>query len=273
MDYKFKTVTAGEFLFDYINTSLIGRKNLSQISSLDALQIGGRQQELSSYYSGILAANILSRIIKKANRVVSDIESEKEHQKLMIQYFQRSLEIPRTPSGVDLDRLAALALEAEKTSRKDIISSVRSQFTVTKVNYCYMCGAQVYEKTAIASHKMELEHIWPQSFGGDSTVENLLPACPPCNSEKGSMILWQNAHIHSFTLKPEPSSDELTSIKKKVKIAQHRREMFEYASTHRKTLKDAALAIGSFNFNEVSAIDRDDAVDFFNFQIKRRYAV
>ncbi|WP_338478533.1 HNH endonuclease [Pseudomonas trivialis] len=273
MDYKFRPVTAGEMLFDYINNSLIGRKNLTQISNLEALQIGGRQHELSSYYAGILAANLLSRIIKKANRVVSDVESEKEHHKLMTHYFLRSLEIPRSPSGVSLDRLASLALEAEKTSRKAIISSVRSQFTITKVNYCYMCGTPVYEKTQNPLDKMELEHIWPQSFGGDSTVENLLPACPPCNGEKGSMILWQNAHIHSFTLKPEPSADELTSIKKKVKIAQHRREMFEYASNYKKTLKDAALAIGSFNFNEVSAIDRDDAVDFFNFQIKRRDAV
>ena len=108
---------------------------------------------------------------------------------------------------------------------------------------------------------MQLEHIWPQSFGGDSIAENLLPACPACNNAKSDMLLWQNAHIHSFTLKPEPSPQEL---------AQHRRNIFEYASTHRTTLKDAALIIGSVDLSEISSIDRDDAVDFFNFGFQKR---
>jgi 5-methylcytosine-specific restriction endonuclease McrA len=268
--YKFKPATSGEHLFSYITTNLIGRKNINQIYELEALQIGGRQYQLSSYYAGVLAANILTRCLKKANRIVSLFEDEREHQKQMVQYFQRSLEIPRTPSGADLDRLAALTLEAEKKSRKGIISSVRSQFNTTKTSYCYICGFPVFEKPLETQIKMQLEHIWPQSFGGDSIAENLLPACPTCNNAKSDMLLWQNAHIHSFTLKPEPSPQELENIEKKLRIAQHRRNIFEYASTHRTTLKDAALIIGSVDLSEISSIDRDDAVDFFNFGFQKR---
>lgn len=118
--YKFKPATSGEHLFSYITTNLIGRKNINQIYELEALQIGGRQYQLSSYYTGVLAANILTRCLKKANRIVSLFEDEREHQKQMAQYFQRSLEIPRTPSGADLDRLAALTLEAEKNLEKEL---------------------------------------------------------------------------------------------------------------------------------------------------------
>ena len=263
--YKFKPTTSGEQLFSYITKNLIGRKSINQIYELEALQIGGRQHQLSTYYIGILTANILTRCLKKANRIVSLFEDEREHQKLIIQYFQRSLEIPRAPYGADLDRLATLTLEAEKKSRKGIISSIRSQFSTTKVNYCYICGFPVFEKPLEMQVKMQLEHIWPQSFGGDSITENLLPACPTCNNDKSDMLLWQNAHIHSFTLKPEPSSQELENIGRRLRIAQHRRDIFEYASTNKTTLKEAAIAIGSVNISEISAIDRDDAVDFFNF--------
>lgn len=268
--YKFKPATAGEHLFSYIANNLIGKKSISQIYELDALQVGGRQQELSNYYTGILAANILTRCIKKAKRVVSLIDDEREHQKQIIQYFQRSLEIPRSPSGVDLNRLAALTLEAEKKSRKDIIASVRSQFSTIKTHYCYICGATVHEKSIVSQDRMELEHIWPQSFGGDSIVENLLPACPTCNRQKSDMLLWQNAHIHSFTLKPGPSPQELNNIQTTIRIAQHRRKIFEYANAYKTTLKDAALTIGSVDLSDIHSIDSDDAVDFFNFEFKKR---
>ncbi|GLZ26427.1 hypothetical protein Pstu01_30960 [Stutzerimonas stutzeri] len=265
---KFKPATAGEQLFSYILNSLIGKKNINQIYDLQALQIGGRQEELSSYYTGILAANILSRCLQKAKRIVKLFDDEKEHQKQLIQYFQRSLEIPRSPSGVNLDRLAALTLQAEQKSRKDIISSVRSQFSITKTHYCYICGTQVFENPVDSQLKMQLEHIWPQSFGGDSIVENLLPSCPSCNWLKDKMLLWQNAHIHSFTLKPEPSHSELNNIEIKLRIAQHRKQIFEHANTYKKTLKEAALSIGSVDLQEITSIDKDDAVDFFNFRFK-----
>lgn len=267
--YRFKPVTAGEYLFSYIISNLIGRRGISQIYELDALQIGGRQEELSSYYTGILAANILSRSIKKAKRIVSLINDEREHQKQIVQYFQRTLEIPKSPSGVDLDRLAALTLEAEKKSRKDIISSVRSQFSTIKVHYCYICGGPVFERPLGTQERMQLEHIWPQSFGGDSIAENLLPACATCNGYKSDMLLWQTAHVHSFTLKPEPSPQELNNIKTTLRIAQHRRKIFEYANANRTTLKDAALMVGSANLGDISSIDSDDAVDFFNFEFKK----
>lgn len=263
---KFRPTTAGEQLFTYIFNNLIGKKNINQIYELQALQIGGRQEELSSYYIGVLAANILSRCIQKAKRIVKLFDDEKEHQKQIIQYFQRSLEIPRNPSGFNLDRLAALTLQAEEKSKKDIISSVRSQFSNTKFHYCYICGTQIFENPTGSQIRMELEHIWPLSFGGDSIVENLLPSCPTCNRLKDKMLLWQNAHIHSFTLKPEPSPSEINNIEIKIRIAQHRKQIFEHANLYKKTLKEAALSIGSVDLQSVMPIDKDDAVDFFNFK-------
>lgn len=44
---------------------------------------------------------------------------------------------------------------------------------------CAYCGAK---------HSMTLDHFIPLELGGETVIENLLPACSRCNSRKGS--LW-----------------------------------------------------------------------------------
>ena len=262
---QFKATTKGEILFQHIIREVIGRPNISQIQNLNLLQIGGRLDDFSEYFAGVFAANLMARCIKKAARINTTIQNELEHQRLLVRYIQDSLEIPRSATGGDLDRLAFLILEAEKTSRRDINNTTRQQSSSKGLNNCYICGKDIYYTHEDKDLQLELEHIWPQSFGGDSVVENLLPACHHCNQDKASMLLWQNSNVHSFVLKPTPSADELTTIKRKEKIAHHRRSIFQHACTHKTTLKQAAQTLGPVDLQSIKPIDSDDAVDFFNF--------
>lgn len=36
-----------------------------------------------------------------------------------------------------------------------------------------------------------VDHVHPQALGGRHEIENLLPACPPCNTSKGKKTLEQ----------------------------------------------------------------------------------
>jgi len=262
---SFKPSTKGEILFQYIIREVIGRPSISQIQNLDILQIGGRLDDFSEYFAGVFAANIMARCIKKAEKINTTNQNDIDHQRILVRYIQDSLEIPRSPTSGDLDRLAFLILESEKSSRRDINNTTRQQSSSRGLNNCYICGKDIYQSHEDKYLKLQLEHIWPQSFGGDSNVENLLPACYCCNEEKSSMLLWQNSNVHSFVLKPNPSEEETKSIRRKEKIAQHRRSIFQYACTQKTTLKQAAQALGPVDLQNIKPLDSDDAVDFFNF--------
>ena len=70
--------------------------------------------------------------------------------------------------------------------------------------------------------KATADHIWPRALGGDTIQQNLLPACPSCNSAKGNIAAWQMAWI------PEPvvfadvdEAQGLRSLQREVKTALH----------------------------------------------------
>lgn len=46
---------------------------------------------------------------------------------------------------------------------------------------CVHCGLVLYRR------ELTLDHIIPKSKGGSNKMENLVLACNPCNSERGSM--------------------------------------------------------------------------------------
>lgn len=232
------------------------------MDALDLIQIGGRSDFFTDYYAGVFASNLMMRCIKKA-KWIDDNESEEKHKKLLITYFQTVLEMPRNSLGGSFDQFANLVIDAYKSSKKGIKPAVKNQFK-KKPDFCYICSTSIDDSQG-ANKNYELEHIWPQSYGGDSIEENLLPACTHCNRAKSHMLLWQNAAIHSFALKPMADNGELISIQKPERIARHRQKIFQYACDNKTTLKDAALAVGSVSLTDLRYIDRDDSIDFSNF--------
>jgi hypothetical protein len=55
------------------------------------------------------------------------------------------------------------------------------------VGKCLHCGKKlVVADDGRAISEATLEHVWPQTQGGDNAIENLAVACAGCNREKGS---------------------------------------------------------------------------------------
>jgi 5-methylcytosine-specific restriction endonuclease McrA len=263
--YGFKPVTQGERLFKHLLKHFISPDAKSQASSLSFLQIGNRQEDFSEYYLGVFCFNLLARLIKKSVHLLEDeTVKEENRQSQMIFYLQTQMEIAIDRKNKnDVVYLATLANLAAQSSGRKINPSTKALVTPKlSATYCYICGERLELASSDNLQQVQYEHIWPSNFGGDSDPENLLPACSICNNAKGSTLLWQDAHVHSFVLKPNPSIDEITRIQRREKIAIHRRMIFQRACNEGITLKEAALKIGPMGNLQYQHIN--DAVDFFN---------
>jgi 5-methylcytosine-specific restriction endonuclease McrA len=77
----------------------------------------------------------------------------------------------RLPSVVRLLRLIRPRRYAVKFSRQNIY--LRDNFR------CQYCGVRV------SSQELNLDHVIPRSLGGQTTWENIVTCCVPCNARKG----------------------------------------------------------------------------------------
>ncbi len=264
---KFKPTTAGEHLFQLLLRELVDEDSYRQLSTAAVLDIGGRAEELSDYMLGVTTLNFLARLIKKAERVLA-IDDSTLHHGAMIQYLLETVGLAKR--GNDLhDRIVRMALDAAKNSKRPIKDSAKKAVRQGRVEApCYLCGTMCTHGGA-DTQAIRYEHIWPASYGGNSTPENLLPACEKCNEKKEDMLLWHTGALFSFVLKPDPSADEITSIGKREKIARRIQDILREAISSGCTLKDAALALGPADFTSVTILDTADAVDYFNFNFAR----
>jgi 5-methylcytosine-specific restriction endonuclease McrA len=266
--FKFKPATQGERLFQLIAKQFIPLDAINQVYQLSHLQIGRRQDDLAEYYIGVYCFNMIARLIKYAAHLIGDPSiNQNQQSKFMRHYLQTQMEIAIDRRNEDvINKLISQSLLAASTSKDKINNSTKLIVTPKyKGIYCYICDRKLESSTEDQETKVQYEHIWPRSFGGDSTPDNLLPACNLCNHTKGNLLLWQDANVFSFVLGPSPDTEDIKKIQYKEKIALHRRNIFRKACSERITLKEAALNVGAMGVLKYK--HSDDAIDFFNCTI------
>lgn len=265
----FVPVTHGEYLYDTIVRRFIDQEAnfCSSIRGLSGIGIGGRADQFSQYFSGALAFNVTARVIKAAQKIIDHPDlGESLYKGNMLDFLCNQLKIsPFQFNKADVNRLINLALESARCRVQPITkATIREILGRETQRFCYICGAEVFAETADNSTRIQYEHIWPRSFGGDSISENLLPSCGCCNNAKASMVLWQDGPVHSFILAPNPSADEFRIVTQRARIAKHRQFIFVHAAEQRITLKSAALAVGPYDTLSIQCDDPSDAADFFS---------
>jgi 5-methylcytosine-specific restriction endonuclease McrA len=83
----------------------------------------------------------------------------------------------RVPSVIRLLEYRRIPHQTRALSRKNILLRDR--------NTCQYCGV------LLPSSELTLDHIVPRSRGGQSTWENLVACCHPCNHKKGNHLLHE----------------------------------------------------------------------------------
>ncbi len=101
--------------------------------------------------------------------VLKGVASTEEHAPAHVHSSRAAV---RLPSVIRLLEYRRIPHQSRSLSRKNIL--MRDRYT------CQYCG-----KT-LNSNELTLDHVMPRSRGGETSWENLVACCHPCNNRKGS---------------------------------------------------------------------------------------
>ena len=104
--------------------------------------------------------------------VLKGVASAEEESRLVFRSPSRSF---RVPSVIRLLEYRRIPFQGRALSRKNILMRDR--------NTCQFCGR------VLPAAELTLDHIVPRSRGGESTWDNLVACCHPCNNRKGDRLL------------------------------------------------------------------------------------
>ena len=266
--FTFRPTTPGEHLLHLLNEKILGVNGLSMPAGFSwSHAVWGRGQALQDYAISLSSLNLTARLIKKAERVL-EIDDAALHHGAFVTFLQQTLGLTASFDDVT-DEIARESLYAANKCKRPISAATKRRVRENKLEApCYLCGNMCNHESEEPRASIYYEHIWPASYGGDSVEQNLIPACFSCNNAKQDMLLWQTGAVFSFVLKPNPSADERTRIGRREKIARRMQDILLHANQMRCTLKEAAIELGPAKFENLVAIDCNDAIDFFNLHFE-----
>jgi hypothetical protein len=263
-----KQKTKGERLFLLLRDELLvtignGHQNWSNFQSL-LNQVSGNE-EFGNYLRGATAIQLMRRLLRHWKDERPQIAQEPQFVGSVVKHI-REEGLPGL-SDADTSKLARAVIEAEQSSRQTINLSTRRAIVNGKILIpCYLCSSMLSPSAPQDSNDhLTLEHLWPQSIGGDSIEDNLLPACKKCQIITKDTISWEWLNIHNMVLPAEPSSQALEALSKNKKFcfAKHYHEAFNFANTNNISLKEALLRIGPMK-TQMAAGFTGNPVTFFD---------
>ena len=257
------SATDGERLCNYINHQLLSSSPWEAL--VLALEPTGRAHDLVDFYRQIAAVTLTGRITSVGVSLIEKIGIEDPAVKREFTGWLRDyLGIPNRSIDEFFRFSQRAVMAALEPLRRSVQSQMEAWATRTHPN-CYMCGVALNFNDREQLHSYTCEHVWPRSYGGNSTPENLLPACWACNSNKKMhFATWVMPGIQSLILGLSPPDNRLQEIPGSYKFSIHYRVAQRLATRGRMTLKNAFLQLGPWE--DVRVRDIDDSVDIFNIE-------
>jgi hypothetical protein len=264
-------VTSGERLAAVIHDEHLSKAPWNALAG--ALGITGRAEFYARYFRELTAVAVACRLVAYAHGLSergNDGEPLSHDDAIFLRklrrYIGEFLGVHDTGPQGKLERQVIASVEAAKRGiskgTKNLIrNSARRQSAM-----CYLCGQKLTFELENAPSHITIDHIWPRCFGGESEVDNLLPACLSCNtSKKKNFATWSMVAVHSLALGWNPKPSARDRIEGTIRFARHHLVAWLNASENRCTLKESYLRIGPWN--ETTFSEPDDDADFFNLQI------
>jgi len=216
---------------------------------LDA-ERSGRVAHFGRYLRGAVAVQIVRRLLKFWLEARGGVAGEHLFVKTISRFVQNEIFL-----GLDRDMIATVSREvvaATDSAYRPISPSTRTAVLkrYPRGIHCYLCQREL---SATAGENddafLTLEHVWPSSMGGDSVVENLLPACVTCQAAKADAVSWEWFSAHNFVLKPKPSPQELGTVPRAAKIARHYMHAIDLSLERRLSLRDSLEYLGPYSLS------------------------
>lgn len=283
---KWRPATTGEQLLHFLVTNAAELKEVGPSTS-DWLAGVSRSQAIAGFLHGIVVLHVFGRLLQAAKAYrARHVDDEANCLSLIETFSIDKLGITRATCN-NFEGLAPLALDAARASSKNSHSVSQGKRREVQEEFrgafcCYSCGTELdpFENRKEVPHPQkpwrnipnirfaEYEHIWPHSFGGDTTVANLAPVCLPCNDAKENSASWEWTLVQSLLPTADLGQPTLESkhTSRSIKMSLHMRAAMLYARKHGTTLKDALRTIGPREA-KVIIVDVDDTPDFFNLMV------
>jgi len=193
-------------------------------------------RHFSDYLHGAMATSATRRLIHFW-RSVGPMTVDAKRFDVMLRYVRGTI-FPETDRSA-LAPLIRATFSAVEASGRAISNATRTRVLDTFGLCCYMCGFDL--DPAVDSRDprfVTLEHLWPNSLGGDSIFENLMPACNRCQRDKSHGIPWEWVAVHNTVLDVDPSDDSLTGVSRASRMARRYRHIMEVCRDNRWTLQE-----------------------------------
>ena len=267
----FKPTTAGERLFQGLIGVISPDLHQGRVGDLPVARIPGREA-FGDYLEDGLVVFTYKRLMKLGGALLGatddlEVDTSRFYAALREWFYWLPTD--------SVDLLFRLAREAIGRSGKSISSAVTEQVWGEMAHpACYFCGRPFIKtgnrrrsKYLVDGTEIEgtLEHIWPRSLGGDSIVENLVPACKPCNNDKDDHFSWAHFPGHELVYRPGfDGSPHYAAFPRKAKLVLQRRAVLYVAAREKITLKESLTLVGPYG--TLAVLDGDDTWDFFSMQ-------
>ncbi|MET3653115.1 HNH endonuclease [Dyella japonica] len=225
-----------------------------------------RSVALSGFFAGAFLLNVFARSLRVGDEVVRRFGDSSETQLAREMRFELLSKLDLAESDLKdgaMGRIGDAVIAAVYASDRPISNGLRK---LVKEEFpkpqCYACGKALGWRASAGLPVVSLDHVWPAAWGGDSVLENLLPACSDCNTSRNDLIGWQWVSAQALVGEHD-SGSFLERLPRQYKNSIHLRAVVAYACSARVTLKDAAILIGPVLL-EPQKIDERDTTDFFN---------
>jgi hypothetical protein len=234
------------------------------------VRVGRRFANLTNFFVGASILHLQQRLLRLAHDIRDQHPLDRNRQVGVLRARMCDI-IELTPLHYrgDFGDLVQEVLTSAEQMHKEPSAALKRLVIRSGPVTCYSCGRNfggIYpDAPAPDGLKATADHIWPRALGGDTIEENLLPACPTCNSSKGHIAAWQMAWIQPVVFADVDEMSGLQSLPREVKMALHIRAAMSYAQANGSSLRDALLAIGPRE--PPVRIDASQGYDFFNLRV------
>ncbi len=264
--------TSGERLFNWLLVRYKGARTESSWVELIAKDF--MMPAIGDYLFRSTCLMVMRRLIWNGHWYLDKYGSSSKDDRINAEkYYER--EYLRSYIGLHkgiASELRVLVYDAINASNKNIPASLKKRIfeRARGANQrCKLCGDQIdyLAKMGTEKRSFSLDHIWPQSLGGESEEWNLQEAHQFCNNERKNLAEASDIHYEHFHVKSEyDPKDTAPSFWKELDWGNKLAALF--ISEFKCAECNDDVTVDNFEGNVIySVIDRSENYNIFNIRV------
>lgn len=252
--------TNGEYLTQYLRDHHLGGQESRHWRGVgEALLATARAEEWIEALREMASLQLARRLVKAGSVLLSRHGLDAADREIK-QMIVDTMVLHYTAAGDVYERL----MPAVSSSLRRVSNPTRKElasYSRREMPFCYLCGVEM--DFASDDHlAFTIDHVWPQAYGGDSDLDNLLGACRSCNGYKADTPSWAMYPIQSLVAGFQISDTE--DLPKSIRFAVQARTASMVAREEAMSLRDAYIHLG--RPSALAVKDLSTSVDVFNLE-------